>query len=950
MSLQRLLPVAATAIAVSMPVVAFASPAPSATPEASSSLPGRGVPGELEATLSASPGPGKSDPTGAPSKAPKVRNPQALAMEQFWTPERMAQAKPVDEQAARAVQPDATRSPVTPGAPSAPAEMSKPAAADQVGLFFFASGDGYKFCSGTVVPSQGKNLVATAAHCFDGSAPITSLAFVPGHRADKPRPAGIFPVDVAKIHMASSYAAPGGDRSAPQADYAFAPTTPRTDGKSVEDAVGAIPVAFNAGFDHSAARIVSAAPGRNPAECNTKTKKFTTEAAEGWAGGTFLRADCGGKEPSTSGSPFIVQMNGRAALAGLVGGWKAGGDEPGAVYSAYLDDDAKRLYEKASTPESPATPSSSATPSAPKPSGEPSKGPVKPSRPAEARLSEAAELDAFWSPERMSQAKPVAEQEAREAQLPKEARKNFSALALTSPSKEFEGIKEVGTFYWAADDQYRFCAGTVVPSPGKNLVATAAHCFDVSDRTQKLVFVPKHSQKAPRPYGVFPVDNFYMDPSYAANNGDHTQTDLDFAFLQTAPRADGVKVEDAVGAIPLALNAGLDHPDTQVIGYPYLPGDDKYKPNQNPLNCITPMKKFTTGNADGWTGGTFAEVNCKGYVSGTSGGPFLIKQGNGRALAGVTGGWKTGGHSPDTSYSSYFGDEVQRIYDAAVAGRMPDPRSVLPPGETWKHAKGISSGYFTADGTERMDMFVMWTDGEVSLYRGASSEKKNFDKEFRVMGANATWRDYAVEITAGNFTGDERSDVIVRWTDGEVSLYPSVDENGFHGEIQIQAPNDDWRNYARQFTAGRFSPNGRQDDLVVTWKDGEVSLYTDVSEGGMGTESQVLAPNDTWKYAAEIGSGDYTGNDNWDLIIRWSDGELTNYQDFNGNLGSSKENTLNGPDDTWKHAIIVSGGDYSENAYADDTIVRWSDGELTLYSDGNESTLGQEKRLVAPAP
>lgn len=295
---------------------------------------------------------------------------------------------------------------------------------------------------------------------------------------------------------------------------------------------------------------------------------------------------------------------------------------------------------------------------------------------------------------------------------------------------------------------------------------------------------------------------------------------------QTGPRADGKNVEDVVGAIPLALNQGFTHPDTQVIGYPYLPGDDKYKPNQNPLTCTTPTKKYTTANADGWTGGTCTEVNCKGYVSGTSGGPFLIKMGNGRGLAGITGGWKTGGHSPDTSYSSYFGDDVKRIYDAAVAGkqRQPKPGSVLPPGETWRdYTRGIASGYFTVD--------------------------------------------------------DDRMDIVVRWKDGEVTLYPSVDENGFHGEIQLLAPNDDWKKYAQQMTTGRFSGNGRQDDLVVRWSDGEVSQYTDVSERGIGTETMAQAPNQTWTHAAEIASGDYTCNDNWDLIIRWSDGELTNYQD-----------------------------------------------------------------------
>lgn len=948
MYLQRLLPVVATAIAVSVPAAAFAAPTPTPTHSGPSSLPTRGLPGGPGATPPV--GPGGNPAAGVPGKSEAV-NPQAAALERFWTPQRMAEAKPVDEQAARAANAEGAPAPGT-SATLGVVPSQGPEAVGQVGLFFFAGGDGYKFCAGTVVPSRDRNLVATAAHCFNGPAQIKNLVFVPGHREKAPRPAGLFPVDVAKIHMAASYAAAGGDRSAPEADLAFASTAPRADGKKVEDAVGAVPVAFNASFDHSAARIVSAAPNANPSECLTSTGEFTTADVDGWAGGSYLEADCSGKVPSTSGGPFLIPMNDRTVLAGVVGGWKTGGDRPGKVYSAYFGDAAKQLYEKASAGEPPTTPSPAATP-VPKPSSVPAPDPSKPPASPPARLSEAAELEAFWSPDRMGQAKPVAEQEAREALLPPQARKQ-SSLFLTSPSREFEGIKEVGTFYWAESDQYRFCAGTVVPSPGKNIVATAAHCFDDTDKAKKLVFVPKHSAKDPRPYGVFPVTGIYMDPAYSAPNGDKVATDLDFAFMVMGQRADGRNIEDVVGAIPLALNAGFNHPDTQAIGYPYLFGDDKYKPVQNPLTCSTPLKKFTTGNADGWVGGTFAEVNCKGYVSGTSGGPFLIKQGNGRALAGVTGGWKTGGHSPDTSYSSYFGDEVKRIYDAAVSGKPPAPRSVLPPGETWKHAKGIASGYFTVDGDniedDRMDMFVMWTDGEVSLYRGASAQNGSFDKEIRVTGPNATWRDYAVEITAGNFTGDEGSDIIVRWKDGEVTLYPSVDENGFHGEIQIQAPNDDWRNYARQFTAGRFSANGRQDDLVVSWKDGEVSLYTDVSERGIGAESTVLAPNDTWIHASEIGSGDYTGNDNWDLIIRWGDGELTNYQDFNGNLGSSKENTLNGPDDTWAHAFIVSGGDYSENPWADDTIVRWTDGELTLYSDGNESTIGQEKRLVAPAP
>ena len=70
----------------------------------------------------------------------------------------------------------------------------------------------------------------------------------------------------------------------------------------------------------------------------------------------------------------------------------------------------------------------------------------------------------------------------------------------------------------------------------------------------------------------------------------------------------------------------------------------------------------------GWKGGTFSQIDCDGYVSGTSGGPFIIG-GDDPKVVGVTGGWQTGGHSADTSYSSYFDSDLKRIYDAAVAGR-----------------------------------------------------------------------------------------------------------------------------------------------------------------------------------------------------------------------------------------------------------------------------------------
>ncbi|MFF9361704.1 hypothetical protein [Streptomyces griseoluteus] len=46
--------------------------------------------------------------------------------------------------------------------------------------------------------------------------------------------------------------------------------------------------------------------------------------------------------------------------------------------------------------------------------------------------------------------------------------------------------------------------------------------------------------------------------------------------------------------------------------------------------------------------------------------------------------------------------------------------------------------------------------------------------------------------------------------------------------------------------------------------------------------------------------------------------------------------------------MLVTRGDFSDNPWPDDTLVRWSDGELSLYTDGDRSGIGTEHQLVAP--
>ncbi|MFF7881810.1 hypothetical protein ACH40F_16215 [Streptomyces sp. NPDC020794] len=54
------------------------------------------------------------------------------------------------------------------------------------------------------------------------------------------------------------------------------------------------------------------------------------------------------------------------------------------------------------------------------------------------------------------------------------------------------------------------------------------------------------------------------------------------------------------------------------------------------------------------------------------------------------------------------------------------------------------------------------------------------------------------------------------------------------------------------------------------------------------------------------------------------------------------------PNDLWKHDLVMTAGNYTPNAFDDDLIVRWSDGETTLYADTASTSLGTENTLVYP--
>ncbi|MGW2597033.1 trypsin-like serine peptidase [Streptomyces klenkii] len=271
----------------------------------------------------------------------------------------------------------------------------------------------------------------------------------------------------------------------------------------------------------------------------------------------------------------------------------------------------------------------------------------------------AADADAYWTPERMAAALPAGRR-AGGAGGP-------AGAGAVPPSHPFDGLPQVGTFFWTdGNNTGRFCGGTVVRSPRRNLAVSAAHCLRSPDPKKRLTFVPQYHDGL-KPHGVFPVEDIYIDQRYY-DLGTDRGARWDYTVLRLGEREDGEDVQDAVGGFGLAIRPGYAHRDVRLIGYPGS-SDAKYP---KPLDCSSSTRRYTSTDPN--APGDFLEIACAGYVGGTSGGPFLVRDEDGYEVIGVIGGYHTGGDTPDISYSSYFTHDLLELYLDAVDGDRPAGR------------------------------------------------------------------------------------------------------------------------------------------------------------------------------------------------------------------------------------------------------------------------------------
>ena len=265
----------------------------------------------------------------------------------------------------------------------------------------------------------------------------------------------------------------------------------------------------------------------------------------------------------------------------------------------------------------------------------------------------------YWTARRML---ATAEAEAAGATAPE----TVTAPKGTPKAVKFNGSPTTGALFFTTGGKAHFCSASVVRSTQKDLLLTAAHCVYGSDNkfAGNIEYVPGYHD-GKQPHGVWPVRSITIASNWRTSHN----INMDFAFLAVAPES-GKSIEQTTGGFTLGINLP-DNEKIEAVG--------QNDTDAQPVRCATKSFRFRAGQL---------EFYCRGFWTGTSGGPWVLhydaKTGGGTVF-GVIGGYEGGGDYDWASYSSYFGSSARNLYQQAEnqpAPVPPSPSRPAPPRST----------------------------------------------------------------------------------------------------------------------------------------------------------------------------------------------------------------------------------------------------------------------------
>ncbi len=400
------------------------------------------------------------------------------------------------------------------------------------------------------------------------------------------------------------------------------------------------------------------------------------------------------------------------------------------------------------------------------------------------------------------------------------------------------------------------------------------------------------------------------------------------------------KTVTGIAPVGLAANTTIEGQDVWVTGYGRT--KDEWVPDR------LHYAKFTTGAVKPTTVGLTAKSDGAAICQGDTGGPAFRDVGGRFELIGVNSrSWQGGCQGTDAKETRTNAVDARTDDLTGWIQGITSPPAPLR-GKDWKKATNLVSGYFTGGspgGNRRMDLFVTWEDGTASLFQGADGKDPEhlFTAEHKMPGKS--WF-YAKSIAAGNFTGSGTDGLVVRWKTGQVTSFAHVDQNGFSKEEELKPASASWADNVMEMTVGRYTANAQRDDLLIRWKDGSFALHTDIGANGLKREVQLLKATPAATKIVQMTAGEFTGKQTADLLVRWENGSASIYRGVSTTKPFDDEIKIRPENSGWRFTKALAGGAFVDNARPNDVLVRWEDGNLSLYPAVDASGTHGEAELL----
>lgn len=281
---------------------------------------------------------------------------------------------------------------------------------------------------------------------------------------------------------------------------------------------------------------------------------------------------------------------------------------------------------------------------------------------------------------------------------------------------------------------------------------------------------------------------------------------------------------------------------------------------------------------------------------------------------------------------------VTPVVEAPAVPREPDS-------QRWHGAADLVTGRFTEDDID--DLVVRWWNGAVDLYPGRGDGTLGAPRVIRSSDGGG-WSD-ATDIAAGDFDGDGWDDLAVRWSRNSLFVYygakagigwsrPALDVWSLNGVVEMTAGSVD----------GDVSGN-RRDSVVIRREDGSLAAFkikgSDREPRAAVEPTVELLPKDALSDARHIALGDAYGPGRGaadrrdDLFLRLNSGSLYAFAgSAQGFAGAAWQHIHSAPSDGKNPVYDTVLGDF-DGSGVDDLIVRNRHRPREGTDDGDEGQL-----------